>query len=393
MTQLPLGPWPHFEDDDIAAVTDVLRSGKVNQWTGSTVSDFESAYAAHCGVAHAIAMANGTVTLEAALLALDVGPGDEVIVPSRTFMATASCVVARGARPVCADVDRESGNVTSATLEAMRSPRTRAVIVVHLGGWPCDMDSICDWAGVHGIAVIEDCAQAHGATYKGKPVGSFGEFGSFSFCQDKIITTGGEGGMLVMRDTNHWRRIWEYKDHGKSYDAVFNRQHPPGFRWVIESFGTNWRMTSMQAALGLTALRKLPQWTAQRRAHAGELNRALGTVPWIRRPELPPHIGHAAYKHYAYFDPASAPRGLTRDSLIERLGASGVVCMSGSCSEIYLEKAFVTAGLAPARRHPVARELGETSLMFLIHPTITRNQMEAVCAAISTCLATLGHGS
>ncbi len=371
-----MNPWPFFAEDEIAAAEAVLRSGKVNYWTGEEGRAFEREFAAWCGVRHAVAVANGTVALELALHALDVGPGDEVVVPPRTFLATASAVVMRGARPVFADVDPVSGTITAENIEKVLTPDTRAVIPVHLAGWPCDMDPIMELAEARGLKVIEDCAQAHGARYRGRPVGSLGHAAAFSFCQDKIMTTGGEGGMLVTDSVEAWERAWAYKDHGKSYLAVYEREHPPGFRWLHESFGTNWRMTEMQAAIGRLQLRKLPEWSEIRRRNAAILSDGFRRIPALRVEEPADHLQHAWYKYYVYVRPERLRRGWSRDRIMEEINGAGVPCFSGSCSEIYREKAFEKSGLVPQQPLPVARELGETTLMFLVHPTLERADME-----------------
>jgi dTDP-4-amino-4,6-dideoxygalactose transaminase len=378
----PLAPWPHYEKDEIEAVTAVLASGKVNYWTGSITRQFEQDYARHVGTRHAIALANGTVALELALEAIGIGAGDEVITTSRTFIASASCVALRGARPVFADVDPVSQNITAETIRVVLSPRTRAIITVHLAGWPCEMDAIMDLADGLGIKVIEDCAQAHGATYQGRPVGSFGVAGAFSFCQDKIITTGGEGGMLVTNDDEVWRKAWSFKDHGKSHEAVYQRQHPPGFRWLHESFGSNGRMTEMQSAIGRLQLGKLPQWLASRQAHARMLDQGLAGIPGLRfcRPDA--ETGHAYYRYYAFLDLDRLKAGWDQVRVAEAISAEGIPCYSGSCSEIYREKAFADAGLQPAARLSVAKRLGETSLCFLVHPTLTAADMQDTCKAV-----------
>ncbi len=371
-----MNPWPFFAEDEIAAAEAVLRSGKVNYWTGEEGRAFEREFAAWCGVRHAVAVANGTVALELALHALDVGPGDEVVVPPRTFLATASAVVMRGARPVFADVDPVSGTITAENIEKVLTPDTRAVIPVHLAGWPCDMDPIMELAEARGLKVIEDCAQAHGARYRGRPVGSLGHAAAFSFCQDKIMTTGGEGGMLVTDSVEAWERAWAYKDHGKSYLAVYEREHPPGFRWLHESFGTNWRMTEMQAAIGRLQLRKLPEWSEIRRRNAAILSDGFRRIPALRVEEPADHLQHAWYKYYVYVRPERLKRGWSRDRIMEEINGAGVPCFSGSCSEIYREKAFEKSGLVPQQPLPVARELGKTTLMFLVHPTLERADME-----------------
>ena len=379
---IPMPPWPVFAQDEIDAVSRVLASGKVNYWTGEHSRAFEQEFAAFVGTSHAIALANGTVALELALLALGIGAGDEVLVPSRTFIATASAVAARGARPVCTDVDLVTQTVTPSTLAPHVSERTRAIIVVHLAGWPAPMDEIMNFARERNLYVIEDCAQSHGARLHGSAAGSWGDVGTFSFCQDKIMTTGGEGGMLVTNDTSVWRRSWEYKDHGKSWEAVYERSHPPGFRWLHESFGTNWRMTEMQAAIGRLALKKLPAWLQARQSHATTLNRCLRGYPFFRCEEPPQGVEHAYYKYYFFVRPEKLPSTWTRDRVLSEIQNEGIPCFTGSCSEIYLEKAFTDRDWQPAARFKNARELGETSLMLQVHPTLTPANLEDVCRAL-----------
>ncbi|OYW64517.1 MAG: aminotransferase [Hydrogenophilales bacterium 16-64-46] len=380
--------WPHYAQDEIDAVTDVLASGRVNAWTGEACGRFEAAYARHADVRHAIALANGTLALELALIAYDIGPGDEVVVPSRTFIASASCVVARGAVPVVADIDADSQTLTADTIRAVLTPRTRAVVAVHLAGWPCDMDAIMALARECGLVVIEDCAQAHGARYRGRPVGSLGDAAAFSFCQDKIISTGGEGGMLLLNDTARWETAWAYKDHGKNYDAVYRREHAPGFRWLHESFGSNWRMTGMQAAIGLCQLDKLPVWVAQRQQHARTLAQGMAPISGLRLVAPPTHIEHAYYRYYAFLEPDSLKAGWDQTRIIAAIQAEGIPCFVGSCSEIARERAFVKAGWQPGQRLSVARHLGETSLAFLVHPTLDAQAMDDTCAAVAKVMRT-----
>jgi dTDP-4-amino-4,6-dideoxygalactose transaminase len=382
---LPFAPWPYFEADEIEAATSVLLSGKVNYWTGQEGRLFEAEFARSVGAQYAVCVANGTVALELALQALGIGRGDEVITTSRTFIASASCIVMRGARPVCVDVDPDSQNITVETIRRAITPRTKAIVAVHLAGWPCDMDEIMQLAEEHGLRVIEDCAQAQGAMYKSRPVGSLGDVAAFSFCQDKIMTTGGEGGMLTTNDPDVWERAWSFKDHGKNYDAVYNRQHAEGFRWLHESFGTNWRMTEMQAALGRVALTKVPRWVETRRRHANTLDKTLSGVPGLRIPTVPNGVDHAYYKYYAFLRPEMLREGWDRNAIMQAINAEGVPCFVGSCSEIYLEKAFVARRKHPSL--PVAKLLGETSLMFLVHPTLSDEHMAFTCQTIEKVMA------
>lgn len=377
----PFAPWPHFEEEELQAAAAVLRSGKINYWTGGEGRLFEREFAAFTGTRYAVVLANGTVALELALYALGIGPGDEVIVPSRTFIASASCAAMRGAVPVCVDVDRESQTLTAETIRPALSHRTKAIIAVHLAGWPCDMDSILSLARPLGIKVIEDCAQALGATYKHRPVGSLGDVAAFSFCQDKILTTGGEGGMITTNDEEVWSRAWSFKDHGKSYEATEHSQHPAKFRWRHDSFGTNWRLTEMQSAIGRVLLRKLPRMVNKRRALANILTNAFSRNPVLRITRPPEDIGHSYYKYYAFVRPERLADGWNRDRIMVAVSAQGIPCFSGSCSEIYLEKAF-PQHMRPAGRLKVARELAETSLMFLVHPTLDCEDMDDTCSVV-----------
>ena len=382
MLDTPFSPWPSYTEEEANAARDVILSNRVNYWTGQECREFEKEFAEWAGTDHAIALANGTVALDVALIAMDIGSGDEVVVTSRTFLASASSIVNAGAIPVFADVDADSQNITADSIRAVLTPRTRAIICVHLAGWPCDMDPIMELAREHDLWVIEDCAQAHGALYKGRPVGSIGHVGAWSFCQDKIMTTGGEGGMVTTSDRELWSKMWSFKDHGKSWEAVYEREHAPGFRWLHESFGTNWRMTEVQAAIGRIQLQRMPQWQAQRQAYAERIWSAAAQCKGLRVPEVPVDIRHAAYKCYVFVDPAALAQGWDRDRILGEINAAGVPCYSGSCSEIYLEKAFDGTGWRPEQPLPVARQLGETSLMFLVHPTLTQAEVDKTCAVL-----------
>ena len=382
MLNTNLSPWPSFSNEEAEAVKNVLLSNQVNYWTGQECRQFEQEFAQYVGTSHAVALSNGTLALDVALKALNVGQGDDVIVTSRTFLASASAIVTAGANPIFADVDLNSQNITAQSILEVLSPNTKAIIVVHLAGMPAEMDEIMALAQEHGLYVIEDCAQAHGARYKGKSVGAIGHIGAWSFCQDKIMSTGGEGGMVTTNDSMLWEKMWSYKDHGKSYDAVYNRQHPAGFRWLHEHFGTNWRMMEMQAVIGRLQLRQMPDWTAKRQLHAERLTALLGRYACVRLVEIPDHMQHAQYKFYVFVRPEKLSPGWSRDRITAEISATGYPCLQGSCSEVYLEKAFDNTPWRPEKRLPHAVELGETSLMFLTHPTITTEQMDAYLAAI-----------
>ena len=398
MLNTPFSPWPSFTEEEADAARAVILSNRVNYWTGQECREFEKEFATWCGAQYAIALANGTLALDVALKALGIGPGDEVVVTPRTFIASISCVVNAGAIPVFADVEPGSGNISARTIAKVLTPRTKGIICVHLAGWPCDMDPIMALAEEHGLMVIEDCAQAHGARYKGRAVGTIGHIGAWSFCQDKIMTTGGEGGMVSTNDRALWSAMWSFKDHGKSWEAVYERQHPPGFRWLHESFGTNWRMLEVQAAIGRIQLRRMADWTARRNANAHALACVCSRFSALRVPNFccdnscPPACSvtqgclHAQYKFYVYVRPENLADGWTRDRIIEEINRYDVPCFQGSCSEVYLEKAFDGTGWRPAERLSNALALGETSLMFLVHPTLTEGEVNKTCEAIDAVL-------
>lgn len=383
MLNTPFSPWPSFTPEEADAVREVILSNQVNYWTGQECRKFEQEFATWSGCDYAVALSNGTLALDVALKALGIGAGDEVIVTPRTFLASVSCIVNAGATPVFAEIDRDSQNITAATIQAVLSDRTRAVMCVHLAGWPCDMDPIMALADKHDLYVIEDCAQAHGAQYKGRSVGSIGHIGAWSFCQDKIMTTGGEGGMVTTNDKALWSKMWSFKDHGKSWDAIYKREHKPGFRWLHESFGTNWRMLEIQAVIGRLQLPRMASWHATRISLAQRIWGTAAQLPGLRVPILPTDMTHAAYKCYVFVEPSALKSEWNRDRIAEEINAMGVPCYTGSCSEVYLEHAFDGTGWRPEPRLPVAKELGETALMFLVHPTLSEQEIEKTCWALT----------
>ena len=368
-------PWPSFTKEEADKAHEIIISNRVNYWTGSECREFEKEFATWSDSKYAIALGNGTLALDVAFKSLNVAKGDEVIVTSRSFIASISSIVNAGATPVFADVDLSSQNITPGNIRSVITNKTKAIVCVHLAGWPCDMNEIMAIAKEYGLYVIEDCAQAHGAKYKGKPVGSIGHIGCWSFCQDKIMTTGGEGGMVATNDESLWRKMWAYKDHGKSYEAVYEREHSEGYRWLHESFGTNWRMTEIQAAIGRIQLKRMPLWHKKRLSNACNIWNVARQCEILRVPVIPDFVEHAAYKCYVFVKGGA----LLRDEMIKEINKKGVPCFSGSCSEVYLEKAFDNTGFRPKERLSAAKELGETSLAFLVHPTLTESEIKKTC--------------
>jgi dTDP-4-amino-4,6-dideoxygalactose transaminase len=365
--------WPAFDDEMVEAATRVLRSGRVNYWTGGEGQAFEAEMAGSLGLPYTLAVSNGTCALEMALRALGVRAGDEVVTTPRSFIASASCAVACGARPVFADVDPDSGNVTAETIEAVLTRRTRAIVAVHLGGWPCDLEPILSLAERTSIKVVEDVAQALGGKYHGRALGSWGDISAFSFCTDKIVTTAGEGGLIATANEELFKSAWSQRDHGRDWDATWNAADTPGYKWVRNSLGSNYRMTEIQAAIGRVGLRRLPGWLAARRRNAEILTMEFSNLPALRVPTAPE--GHAYYTLYVYVRPERLNDGWTRDRLLTNLLRANVQCNAGVCPELYRERAFDLEGSRPAAVLPIARELGEVSLAFAVHPLLTEQDM------------------
>ncbi|BBG04085.1 MULTISPECIES: DegT/DnrJ/EryC1/StrS family aminotransferase [Pseudonocardia] len=376
----PLPPWPHYDEDEITAATEVLVSGRVNYWTGTHGRAFEAEFAGWAGAGHAVAVANGTVALELALRAIGIERGDEVVVPAATFVATASAVAACGAIPIVADVDEITQGLSAATVEPRLTARTAAVVVVHVGGYPADTAGLVALTERYGLALVEDCAQAHGARRDGVPVGRSGVVAAWSFCQDKIMSTGGEGGAITTSDPAIARRCWELKDHGKSFVRANEPAPVPGFRYLHDSFGTNARMTEMQAAIGRIQIRKLPAWVERRRRNAAVLRDTLALEPAVTVPPVPDDVLHAYYRFYAHVRPERLRPGWDRERIVAAINAEGVRCAHGGCTEIYRERAFEEVG-RPEGELPVGARLGRTSFVLPVHPTLDARDVADVAEA------------
>lgn len=397
--------WPNFEPDEIERVVNVLKSGKVNYWTGEETKSFETEFADYVGSKKAIAVANGTLALDLALHGLFIGGNnsgsysDEVIVTPRSFIASASTISNAGAVPVFADVCGDSGNIDAEQIKELITDKTKALLVVHLAGWPCEMDTIMSLAKEFKLKVIEDCAQAHGAIYKGQMVGSIGDVGVWSFCQDKIMTTGGEGGMVASNCDDTWSRMWSFKDHGKNHEKITTTSPNNKFNWVHDSLGTNYRLTEMQSAIGRLQLKKLEGWITKRLANSKFLEQQLSelaskdaiVIPKFRCGDCncdyqrEQNCRNANYKFYFYINRKKLKKGWSRERILLELQEKEAPVFNGSCSEIYLEKAFkgiVRSDLGL----PIAADLGKRSLMCLVHPTITASEMRNYAGIIKVVL-------
>jgi len=380
--RISLPAWPEYAEDEIAAVTEVLRSGKGNYWFGEHGKIFECEFAHYCDSLFSLTVGNGTLALELALHALDIGKGDEVIVTPRSFVASANCIVLSGATPVFVDIDRNSQNITAETIEAGITSKTKAIIAVHLAGWPCEMDDIMSLASQHNLVVIEDCAQAHGAAINGKKVGSIGHVAAFSFCHDKIISAGGEGGMVLTNDEEVWARAASFRNHGKDprkYEPNIFGSKNVGLE---DSFGSNYRLTEMQSAIARVQLKKLDGWVEIRRRNAKLLNDALGAYDLVRVTLPPDNIYHAYYKYYFFIELSKLHKSWSRDRIISELGKMGVPCSAGTSAEIYKQDAYIKKGYSPLEPLPTAVELAETSIMLPVSSNLDLEHINDMCRAV-----------
>ena len=384
MLNTNFAPWPSFTKEEVDAVSKVLLSNKVNYWTGSKCREFEKEFSDWCNVKFSVALANGTLALDSAFMAINLKAGDEVIVTSRTFIASVSSIVNAGATPIFADVDLDSQNIYPNSIRECITNNTKAIVCVHLAGWPCEMDEIMKIANENNLYVIEDCSQAHGAKYKDKSVGSIGDIGCWSFCQDKIISTGGEGGMVTTNSELLWTKIWSYKDHGKNYQSAHQSVPSSVYRYIHDSFGTNWRMTEIQAVIGRIQLKRMNDWHDKRLKNANKIWSASSKCKGLRVPVVNNYIEHAAYKCYVFVNTNLLKVDWNRERIIEEIKLKGVPCYSGSCSEVYLEKSFNNSSMKPKVSLPNAKKLGEESLMFLVHPTLSNKEIQKTCDVIKS---------
>jgi len=372
--------WPKYSSKEISAVVNVLTTGRGNYWSGDEGRLFEEEFSKWSDTKYSISVSNGTIAIEAALKSLDIRLNDEVIVTSRTFIASASAISIIGATPVFVDVDFNSQNIDIKSIKGAITKRTKAIICVHLAGWPCDMDAIMKISEEKNIYVIEDCSQAHGAKYNGKSVGSFGHIGTWSFCQDKIISTGGEGGMITTSSNNIFKKILSYRDHGRDFNININSDNK--FQWMRGSIGTNARLTEMQSAIGRIQLQSVDLWVETRRKNSDKIWNAARGIKGLRAPMVPDNVVHAAYKCYIFVQPELIRPEFDRDWIVEELNKKGVECFTGSCPEVYLEKAFCNECSGIIRMNN-AKKLGETSIMFKVDQTLDDRYFNTIIKALT----------
>ena len=397
--QRPFPRWPVFWDDEKQAVQAVLDSGHVNYWTGELGRRFQAEFAARMGVNDAIAVNSGTSALHVAMAAAGVGPGDEVIVPARSFIATASAVTNQFAVPVFADIDPDTHTISVDSVAERITSRTAAVIPVHLAGLPADMDALLGLARERGLAIVEDCAQAHGATYRGKNVGSLGTVNAWSFCQDKIFTTGGEGGMVGTNDAAAAEVARSFRDHG-FHEAERRSALARGAlnQYTHHRVGYNYRMTEMQSAIGLKALARLDWHLQRRRENAHYLTAGLRDLDEVLSPAPEnPESEHAFYCYYVTLNLTQLT--CSRDEFVRAVQAEGVRAARGTSAELYREPVYQGRVGYGNTHHPFdsvdyaqvdcpnAKDIGQRSFRLEVFPTLQEEDLDDVLDAIRKVVA------
>lgn len=374
--------WPFFNENMINDINTVIRSGKVNQWTGGKVFEFQNKFCDYFKCKHSVAVSNGTVALDLCLKALNLKQSDEVIVTSRSFIASASCCLFNDIKVNFADVDLNSQNITVESIKNVMNNNVKAIIVVHLAGYAADIENILNFCNNNNLYLIEDCAQCHGGKFKDKYLGTFGHINSWSFCQDKIITTLGEGGMITTNDTSLFKRAWSIKDHGKNYDKIFadlnykrNKMQSNNFKFIHDNIGTNWRLTEVQAVTGLHSLDLLDEWVKIRRRNAQILTNKFKSCKLIRIPYIPEYIYHSYYKFYIFINTENLKENSNRDSILNEIVKHGIPCQQGSCGEIYKENAFKNYKNIECSN---SIKLSQTAIMFKVDPSYNETEIEEI---------------
>jgi len=368
--------WPNYTDQEINKVIKVLKSGNVNYLSNNEGRKFEKEFSKLFGSKYSIALSNGTNALELSLMAINLNTDDEVIVTSKSFIASASAVVAMGGKPIFSDIDINSQNISSNFVEKLMTKQTRALICVHLGGWPCNVVELLRLCRKYGIKLIEDCSQAHGAKFKNRYVGTFGDFGTWSFCNDKIISTGGEGGMITTNSYKNYKLLWSLKDHGKNKEKYYLTNKNNAFKFVHDKFGTNYRLTEMQSAIGRVQLKTLKARLKIRNRNANRYMKNLSKLKVLIIPNIPKEINHSFYRLYLRFNFKYIKKGWSKNRILYNLNKQGFLCSEGSCSEIYRENCFINSIYRVKKRLPNARILSLTSFALLVDHTISINQID-----------------
>ena len=392
--------WPTFNEKVYDKITDILKSGKVNYWTGKVGMEFEKKWAEWLGVKNAISVANGTCALHTALASLGVGPGDEVICTSYSFIASSFCALQAGALPVFVDVGTDH-LIDPAKIEEAITERTKAIVVVHLYGMVADMDPIMEIAKKHNLFVVEDCAQCFGGVYKGKKACTIGNVGCFSFCQSKHFTTGGEGGMVVTNDEDLAWECRSFRDHGYDVKAKLNLLEMEGKQlYIHRRVGFNFRMTEMQSMIGLCELERFESWNLPNRIRNGKMLIAqLKDHPLIKYCPVDTEERQNSFWWAPFvIDTDKLKDGVDTKQFIAAIAAEGVPVYSVLWPEMYKEQAYVDKnGFGTAKypfNDPKARDIDyskfnckmanwmtDRTISFFTHPVYTEEHTQAMIDA------------
>ena len=336
---LPKSTWPKYDEKILKGINKIILSGKVNYLSGEWGQKFESAFSKYHNLKYSIAVSNGTIGLEIALSSLCLSEGDEVIVTPRSYYTSASCIIRNKLKPVFVDVDLNSQNICKKDLLTKISKNTKCIICVHLAGYPCDMKEIIKISKKNKIKIIEDCSQAHGAKIDSNKVGSFGDVSVWSFCNDKIMSTLGEGGMISTNNKKIYEIAWSLKDTGKNFKKFYKKNKNIGFQWLHDSIGTNARLTEIQSFSGLFQLKYLDTMLQQRKQNANYIINRLKKFTFLKFPILPKNYHHSYYRLNFLINNNSNIKKISRNIVLKDL-KDKIFIREGSCPEIYNEKYF-----------------------------------------------------
>ncbi len=360
--------WPNFNKNLIVKVGEILKTGKINYTTGPYGKKFENEFSKFVGNKYSVAICNGTAALEVAIKSLRLPKNSEIIVPARSFFASAACIVNTGHTPIFADVDILTQNISLKDVKKKITKKTKAIICVHLGGMPCEMYGLRKIANQNKIKIIEDCSQAHGASIKNKQVGSFGDISTWSFCNDKIISTLGEGGMVSTNKKRLFEFCKRYINHGASLNNKINSEK---FIYNKNYFGTNLRITEIQSLTGLEQLKDLIKVQKKREKMAKSYFDLISKYQNYFQCYYPSKQTKSAwYRFYFFIKKDVRFYKKLRFEIIKKLKQSKVKCFTGSCPEIYLEKSFKKLRNFKIVRLENCKILGETSIALEVNHTL-----------------------
>ena len=368
--------WPTVSGDEIKLVNNVLKSEKLNFWTGKNCRNFEKEFSNFFKIKYSISIANGSVGLDIAIKSLELKSNSEIIVTPRSYISSVTSVINQNHKPVFADIDLNSQNIESETIEKKITKKTKAIIVVHLGGMPSNMKKIVNLAKKYDLKIIEDCSQAHGARIDQKYVGTFGDVSVWSFCNDKILNTLGEGGVVATKNFKLYKKLWSLKDCGKNYLKLLNSRKENKFRWIHDFQGTNLRMTEVQAAVGRYQLKKLSTWIKMRNDNSNKIIKICQKYKSLRTQIVPTNFINAYYRCYVFLNIKYIKKGWERQNIIKYLNSIGIQCDVGSCPEIYKEKFLLKTKNIPLKPLKNASLIGKTSIAFKVFPNIYKNNFD-----------------